>query len=423
MTYIEFFDKNASENIGVCLSYLPKRVILLGDDEELMLRHIANYKKVLGKRDPKIEILYRLVAKDSLENGIAVLTDLVETYDDCVFDINGGDELLNLALGIVYGRHSDRKIQIQKIDLRNNKVFDCDKDGITVFDKPPRLTVDENICIYGGAILYGNIHEEDKTYRWNMNADFLRDIDLIWGVCKGNVRYWNYQSGIMEAIEEVGTRSADQLQTVASRAAVEHYLAKKRSKYKISKGIFSYLRRNRLLLHFQDDGATITVRYKNAQVKKCLTKAGTILELKVFALANGLKNAAGLPIYHDALTGVLIDWDGKFHNEKKDGIYDTENEIDVLLMHGIVPVFISCKNGEVKSEELYKLNTVAERFGGKYAKKVLIATALEEKSEADAYLRQRAEDMQIKLIEGLQEMTDEEIGDLLRDLWSQEGGN
>ena len=31
MTYIEFFDKNASENICACLSCAPDRVILLGE--------------------------------------------------------------------------------------------------------------------------------------------------------------------------------------------------------------------------------------------------------------------------------------------------------------------------------------------------------------------------------------------------------
>ena len=44
---------------------------------------------------------------------------------------------------------------------------------------------------------------------------------------------------------------------------------------------------------------------------------------------------------------------------------ETKNEIDVMLMRGVVPVFVSCKNGAVKMDELYKLDTVAQRFGGR----------------------------------------------------------
>jgi hypothetical protein len=54
-------------------------------------------------------------------------------------------------------------------------------------------------------------------------------------------------------------------------------------------------------------------------------------------------------------------------------IKDTVNEIDVLSLRGVVPTFISCKNGTVNQMALYELETVAERFGGKYAKKVIAA--------------------------------------------------
>ena len=54
------------------------------------------------------------------------------------------------------------------------------------------------------------------------------------------------------------------------------------------------------------------------------------------------------------------------------------NEVDVLVMRENVPVFMSCKSGKLKAQEslhaLYELETVTERFGGKYAKKVLVTT-------------------------------------------------
>ena len=76
------------------------------------------------------------------------------------------------------------------------------------------------------------------------------------------------------------------------------------------------------------------------------------------------------------------DWDGR--DLEHPGNVQTTNELDVILTVGMVPVFISCKNGGIDSDELYKLETVSEEFGGKYAKKVLVATDLHERQVFDS---------------------------------------
>lgn len=418
MTYIEFFDKIASENISACLTYVPDRVIYLGDNSKIMKKHIANYERVFKDRGQDIEFLFKTISKSNLDNAVELLSEIVETYDDCVFDITGGEEILTLALGIVYSKHPDKNIQIHKFNLRNNTVYDCDKDGTTIYQDTPTLSIEENVRIYGGDVVYGEINEE-KTYKWDLNDEFISDINLIWNLCKGNVRYWNMQIGIFAAVDIMGSVSDDGLTTVTSRAALDHYLTQHKAKYKKAKGIVNYLLKYGLLTYFDDeDETTVTISYKNEQVKKCLTKAGQALEMKVFVTAKDVLDKDGLPVYDDALNGVVIDWDGEFHDETVEEFYDTENEIDVLLMHDIVPVFISCKNGIVTSDELYKLDTVAERFGGQYSKKVLIATSVDCLGEAGKYLRQRAKDMNIRLIENIQDLDDAELARKIRSLWS-----
>ena len=106
--------------------------------------------------------------------------------------------------------------------------------------------------------------------------------------------------------------------------------------------------------------------------------------------------------------GIGIGVSIMFAIEDEDSAIETRNEIDVIMMKGIIPVFVSCKNGQIDTEELYKFNSVAEHFGGKKAKKVLVATALGNDSHSDS-IRKRAVDMKIKLIEGLQYMNEEAI--------------
>ena len=105
---------------------------------------------------------------------------------------------------------------------------------------------------------------------------------------------------------------------------------------------------------------------------------------------------------------VNIDWDGLFSGSKY--IFSgTNNEIDVLLMHGATPLFISCKNGDVKMEELYKLHTVATRFGGPYARKMLIASDMDKLDPKTVRaLTCRAWDMDIFLVPDAAELSDDQ---------------
>lgn len=418
MTYIEFFDKQSSENISACLTYAPDRVIYIGDNSKLMKRYIAKYERVFADRGQKIEFSCRTVSKSNMDNAVELLSELVETYDDCVFDITGGEELLILALGVVYSRYPDKNIQIHKFNLRNNAIYDYDKDGTTIFRETPALSVDENVRIYGGDVVYGGV-DAGKTYRWDMSREFLADIDRMWNICKDNVRLWNMQIGVFCAANEIGTLSGDGLTVTVPRAELEQYLLSHRAKYKIAKDLINQLLRDGLLTRFDDnDGNMITVSFKNPQVKKCLIRAGQALEMKVYATAKTLVDKDGVPVYNDARNGVVIDWDGEFHDEETEEIFDTENEIDVLLMHDVIPVFVSCKNGIVTSDELYKLNSVAEHFGGQYAKKVLVATSLEAMGDAGEYLRQRAKDMEIRVVEDITELDDAELARRIRTFWN-----
>lgn len=419
MTYIEFFDKVASENVSACLTYVPDRVIYIGENSKLMKKHIANYERVFKNRGCNIEFLYRTICRSNPSDAVRVLSELVEEYDDCIFDITGGEEMYILALGIVCERHPEKDIRVHMFNLRNNTVYVCSNDGTVSLHEAPMLSIDENVRIYGGDVVYGNIDEE-KTYVWNLDETFLCDLEAIWDVCRYDVKGWNFQSDILRFAEMLGEVSDDGLTVTVLRNSLERYVLQHRAKLTESAEIIDYLSKCGLITYFDDtESGVLTVSYKNAQVKKCIVKAGQALEMKVYTTLLWLADKDGNPIYNDILNGVVIDWDGEFHDgDEIPIVYDTVNEIDIMLMHGVIPVFISCKNGLVTSDELYKLETVAERFGGPYSKKVLVATALDYLGEQGDYLRQRAKDMGIKLIENVRDMDDITLENELAGLWN-----
>lgn len=414
MTYIEFFEKTAAENICACLASVPDRVILLGDKLKLLQKHAQRYQELFANRGHRVEFECRTVSKNNTRSIVEALSGIVEAYDDCVFGLTGGEDLYLVAMGIVSERYKHKNIQMHRFNIRNGTVVDCDQDGTTIArNQVPQLSVEENIRAYGGDIVYQEV-KGTGTVRWQLDEDFKRDIAAIWSVCAADVRLWNAQIGTLEIAEKLSEGSGGPLTTVISVDRLTSHMKKTGAKFVFSRETLLKLYELGLISEYDCDAYTLAITYKNHQVKKCLTKAGLALEMKMLLTALETRDKDGSPVYNDVMNGVCIDWDGEIHPEGQ----DTENEIDVIMMHGIVPVFVSCKNGFVEMDELYKLSAVVRQFGGSHAKKVLVATALESRGNRDEYIRQRAEDMNIRLVENIQDMSDQELQRIVKSFWS-----
>lgn len=125
MTLIEFFEKDAIENICSSLVKTPERVVLIGDRKAAQ-KHMERYKVVLSAKGVEVDFIYRTVNKNRMQSIIDILTELVEEYKDCVFDLTGGDELCLAATGIVCERYKDLNLQMHRINVQNNTIIDAD---------------------------------------------------------------------------------------------------------------------------------------------------------------------------------------------------------------------------------------------------------------------------------------------------------
>lgn len=411
MTAVEFYDRTPIENVISSLTTVPDKIIFIGDGK-VMKKFDSVYRTFLEARGLNIELAYRNIKKNDLNNIVEVLSDIVETEEQCVFDLTGGEDLVLVAMGIVFQKHSNKNIQMQRFNIRNGVVTDCDNDGTILYSGVPEVTVEEHIRLHGGAVRYEN-GNDDRTFRWELSDDFVNDIEKMWSICRTNPGLWNAQLNVLEAFETCMVEPS--LNVMVNISTIQEHLKYVGVKYVSIKGLLRTLDQKHLIYSYADDGQNISFTYKNEQVKKCLIKAGTVLELKVLIAANGLLNKDGTVFYTDSMNGVYIDWDGNLH-DLTDEEKDTENEIDVVLMKGLTPIFISCKNGQVDDDELYKLESVTNRFGGLYAKKVLIATYLGKKTKSMKYFKQRAKDMKINLIDGVHQLSDEQFSKMVKHL-------
>lgn len=412
MTAIEFYDRTPIENVISSLTTVPDKIIFIGD-EKVMRKRMHIYREFLEKRGLSIELACRDINKYNLNDIVDTLSDIVETEDECTFDLTGGEDLVLVAMGIVFQKYSHKNIQMQRFSVSKGVITDCDNDGNLVYTGSPKVSVEENIMLYGGGIRYTDGYDS-RTYQWDLSEEFINDIEAMWEICLKNPGIWNTQLNIIGAFEEFADED-DPLRVSVNMTDVKKFLSDNGMKYVSVYPLLKTLAQKNLINYYKDDGDEISFVYKDEQIKRCLIKAGTVLELKVLIVAKSIKDENGDDFYNDCVNGVYIDWDGELHNagdEKK----DTENEIDVVLMRGITPVFISCKNGGIKDEELYKLDAVSNRFGGPYVRKALIATYVGKKADSMKYFEQRAADMNIELIYSVHEMNDAQFVKKIRNL-------
>ena len=417
MTYIEFFEKDVLENLCTCLTVAPDKIILIGDNRKVMKVHADRYERLLRARREVVDFEIVSVDKNNIYSILEVLDRIVKEEPECAFDLTGGDDVYLVAMGIIFERYRDKRPQMHRFNIRNNTIFDCDLDGSVITDgSTPQISVEELVYAYGGEVVLEDEYE-NGTHEWDWTEEFYQQVFDMWDICRKNVRFWNIQIGMLELIEVFNNDSDNNLTTTVPTAYLNDYMASQGKNFFVNREILQGLVNAGLITFFEFNDDYLTVSYCDSQVKRCLTKAGQALEMIVCAASRTASEPDGSNTYHDVMTGVTIDWDGRFGGNEES--FDTANEIDVIMTRGMVPVFVSCKNGNVDSSELYKLNSVAERFGGKYAKKVLIATALDPDDAPVQYLSQRAEDMKINMITNFQKLDRDGINKLIRTLWKK----
>lgn len=395
-TLIEFFDANPIENVNALLRYNPDKVVFVGfknimnNGRKRALDRFLNIR--LGDNKPDIEFVDDILSYD-FDGIVYRLEQIVDSNEDCCFDITGGKESVLAAAGIIAER---KNIPMFQFNINSGNLFRLKACTDLPDTKTPELSIRECIVLNGGEI----IKDEPDDYDWDFQNGFKKDIEYMWSICLNNPWNWNRQMAAFENFVKYGSLSEDYVVSVD-----REHLRNQGHEHCIIKPIINNLLKRGLILDYSlSDDDKLTFRFKNKQIFMCLTKAGNILELYTYSLLREIEEEN--PGYYDDIdVGVYVDWDGEI--ESDNGAPNIMNEIDIILMKDEVPVFISCKNGLVKRDALYELNTMAQHFGNKNSKKILIAVNGDEDSGNETYLFKRANDMGILPV-GKEDMVNKE---------------
>lgn len=403
MTIVECFENAPFENTISALTAKPDKIIYIGADPSMEER-VSKHTEFLSHKGVTPLVDIRRIDKNDLQNIVNELTDIITHESDCVVDISGGEDLVLMGVGMVYQQYRDsHPFKLQRVDVVSGRIIDCDGDNLTTFSGNISLSVDELIALHGGVIVPESPQPDD-------DAD-AADVKRLWNISKQDSGKWNKFIGYLNEFRGKGDIGSTELSLQVDTARLKNAVPEFERKYETVKPFLELLAEAGLIYNYSTTGNRLKFNYKNSLVSRAMSRSGNILEMKVYFEARDLK-INGVPYYNSCYLGVNIDWDGIVHGawqrEK-----DTRNEIDVVLMRGLTPVFISCKNGTIQEGEPYKLCAVAHRFGGKHAKKALIATDFSESKKSELALLQRASDMDFTFVSEAAQLTDTDWKNLL----------
>ena len=389
MTLIEPFDRAPLQNLAECLAIEPQHLILVGTAGNLNTSK-SRHEQILAHLHMDTKVTTKPIsATASLDDIRRTFEDLMRDNSPCIIDLFGGDEVLLMAAGMAYQNCKDTcDVTLQRMDMARGVALRLGNGQPQVVGTRPQLSVEDSVKLYSGVVFSSETERAD-----NHTAE---DVNPLWNIVKNNPTDWNKKLRALNFFEsqckeerEGPIFNVNLYQSHNPSTEIEEWR-------RLYRAIIDELEQANAIILYDNRNDRYRYRYTSPLTRACLKKEGNLLEFKTLLTAREFMRD-GKPFFNDCQMGVMLDWDGYLHNPYGPDVRDTRNEIDVMVMRGCTPVFISCKNGGIEEEELYKLHTVALRLGGTFAKKVLIATDYEPHSQKTKQsLMQRAKDMDIR---------------------------
>lgn len=382
---IEFFDREPVENLITCLRFKMDKVIFFGQRDTMTGEAKAIAQRALRDICGVEDVSFLELSMKDIDRVLQEITKTVQREErqggKCFFDLTGGAEMLLVAMGMYSAAHN---IPMHRFDIPDGelKILNTHADRIDMCVESRRipLTIEDMLRLHGGVTDKGM----QKKFKGDLSdQSFRQEVHALWQVASADMRLWTGFSSVLKATKTTQDSALEERLNMERVAAV----AGRNSAVGSGEAFIKYLKqleRTGCVENLAIRRDWISFRYKNAHLRSCMLDAGSILELHTYFA----RQESGL--YDDCKIGTHLKWGVN----AADGGYIVNNEIDVLLLRGYVLTFVSCKAGAADQMALYELDTVASRFGGKYAVKELVTAG-----SLEIHHRQRAEEMGICVIE------------------------
>ena len=362
---VEFFDREALNNVITCIHFHVDKVIFFGYREVMEARRDSTagfLREYCGVSKTSFHEVSHSDPKAVFQTMQKVIEQELEKGEDIFFDITGGESMILAVFGMMAMKY---RLPVYQYDVSKDRLMEYVMPGAKKLSETAQELgktpgIDEFIEIQGGKVN----HSLQKSHKFSDDEEFEEDVRKIWQVVERHWESWNsfsdFLKGNMVPDEDLRVNK----KTITLMGALSEAPSSFNSIGKLNRMV-EELAEAGALLDVEYSNASYRFRFKNQKIKDCLWESGSMLELHVYLDEKEHSD--------DCRVGVHLDWDQVLHSQVGS---DVMNEIDVLSLKGNMLTFISCKSGKLGSSQslyaLYELQTVAERFGGRYARKKLV---------------------------------------------------
>ena len=370
-TLIELYDERAIENVLAADMFRPQRIIYLCPTEVAQSRdrqeQIGDFFRHRGWNP---ELIFVEASQYKVDRILRQLLAISKNYPDCALDVTGGSDAELFAAGLFAAQAN---VRVFTYSRKKNRFYNIS--GADFADNLPcniRYSVKDFFLMAGGTLLPGRVDN-------GVLKEYLEVIDPFFGCFLQYRRDW---TNIVTYMQRVSPTESDQ---VPSMDVQGDYTVKGDRGGRISA-------KEDALHAFEDigflqdlkivSGENVSFRFRDINTRAWLRDVGSVLELYVY------KACIDSDIFNDIISSAVVRWDEVL------GHSSVINEIDVIATRGVVPLFISCKVSDIKTEALNELAILRDRFGGKGAKAAIVSTG-----RCNAAARHRAAQLGIAVID------------------------
>ena len=370
-TLIELYDERAIENVLAADVFRPRRIVYLCPTEvaqsQARQEQIAAFFHHRGW-DPELIFLETSLYK--VDRILRQLLDVSERFPDCAMDVTGGSDAELFAAGMFAAQANVRAFTYSR---RKNRFYNIS--GAEFAEDLPcdiSYSVKEFFLMAGGTLLPGRVDN-------GVLKEYLDDIDPFFDCFLRHRRDW---TNIITYMQRVSPAEAGQAPSMQVRG---DYTVKGERGGRIcakEEALRDFERMGFLRDLEIVPGERVSFRFRDGNTRAWLRDVGSVLELYVY------KACLDADIFNDIIGSAVVRWDEVL------GHGSVINEIDVMATRGVVPLFISCKVSDVKTEALNELAILRDRFGGKGAKAAIVSAG-----RCNAAARHRAAQLGIAVID------------------------
>ncbi len=369
-TLIELYDDRPMENVLGAEMFRPERTVFICPSEvagsEAMKKSLERYFQSRGVETRPVFVPVNML--DTAE-VVSALRGVLERYEDCAIDIAGGTDSALFAAGMVAGgenvpvfTYSHKRDTFYNI--KNAPFADCLPCGVS-------LTCADCFLMAGGSLLPGRENN-------SLLKDALGDMDGLWKV------YCRFRKEWHSAVTYIQRISQGLEKELTARG--ETTVKGDRGQVSANRELLAMLEKNGLIQGLEMRGGEVSFRFKSSLVRFWLRDVGSALETHVY------RSCVSSGLFGDVILSAAVNW----HYGARGG-GNVTNEIDVMAVRGVKPIFISCKATEIRTEALNELAILRDRFGGAGSYAAIVSTA-NTTSRNNASMRARAQELNINVI-------------------------